>query len=145
MIYSFARVVCHVHTLLLARELSTIVEGQGLGTVHIMEGACSTMCFLEKYEHQHVHFHIHIHIQIHVYFMYVYIHMCVYVCVFVFFVVWCRVMSCAARRWEVGWLDVGRCGVAWRGVVRCGVVRCGVVCVCVLLSIYCNGQERSVQ
>ena len=30
--------------------------------------------------------------------------MCLYVCVFVFLVVWCRVMSCAARGWVVGWL-----------------------------------------
>ena len=36
-----ARCVCHVHTLLLGRERSTIVEGQRLGTVHIMEGTCS--------------------------------------------------------------------------------------------------------
>ena len=38
--------------------------------------------------------------------------MCVYVCVFVFFVVWCRVMSCAAYCWLlVGWLGVVWCGV----------------------------------
>ena len=63
------------------------------------------------------------HIHIHVYLMCVYIYMCVYVCVFVFFVVWCRVMSCAARRWVVG------CGAVWCGVVWCGV------CVCCCRSI----------
>ena len=132
-LYSFARVVCHVHTLLLGRELSTIVEGQGQGTVHIMESyVFQNVFFLRNVNTKHVHIHIHIHIQIHVYFMRVYTYMCVYVCIFVLFVVWCRVMSCAARCWVVGWL----------GVVLCGVVWCGV---CVLLSIYCNGQERSVQ
>ena len=64
---------------------------------------------LEKYEHQHVHIQINVHAN----FMCVYIYLCVYVCVFAFFVVWCRVMSCAARRWVVGWLGVGRCGVVW--------------------------------
>ena len=43
-LYSFARVVCHVHALSQGRELSTIAEGQGLGTVHIVEGTCSRMC-----------------------------------------------------------------------------------------------------
>ena len=41
---------------------------------------------------------------------YRYIYMCVYVCVCLFFVVWCRVMSCVARR---GWLG----GWVWCGVV----------------------------
>ena len=37
-------------------------------------------------------------------------YMCVYVCVSLFFVVWCRVMSCVARRcWLGGW--------AWCGAV----------------------------
>ena len=83
--------------------------------------------FLEKYEHRHVHIHIHIHIKITIHFqirvhnlIHVYVHVRVHmhvrvrvcVCVFfVFFVVWCRVMSCAARCW----LLVGWCGVVWCG------------------------------
>ena len=83
---------------------------------------------LEEYEHQHVHIHIHIHVQRHVFFTCVCIFMCVYVCDFVFLL--CGAVSCRVPR-VVGWL------------VGCGVVWCGVVCV--LLSIYCNGEERSVQ
>ena len=68
--------------------------------------------FLEKYEHRHVHIHIHIHRQIHVSLqIHVYLHVRVHmqvrvrVCLCFFFVVWCRVMSCAARcRLLVGWL-----------------------------------------
>ena len=52
--------VCHVF--FLKRKHSTIVEGQRLGTVHIMEGTCSRLrFFVKKYEHRHVHIHIHIH------------------------------------------------------------------------------------
>ena len=72
-------------------ELSTIVEGQMLGTVHIMEGTCSRLGFFrEKYLytniqiHIHVHLHVHIQIQIHVH-----LHVRVRVCL-CFFVVWCR-------------------------------------------------------
>ena len=37
----FARAVCDVYTLPLRRERSTILEGQRLGTLHIMDGTCS--------------------------------------------------------------------------------------------------------
>ena len=55
--------------------------------------------YIYIYIHIHVHIHIHIHLQIHVR---------VRVCLF-FFVVLCGVMSCAARRWVVGWLGVVWC------------------------------------
>ena len=45
----FARAVCHFYTFLLGRGYSTIVEGQRLGTVHIMEGTCSRLRFFVKY------------------------------------------------------------------------------------------------
>ena len=87
-------------------ELSTIVEGQTLGTVHIMEGTCSRLRFFfrEKYEHRHVHIHIRIH-------NYVHIHS--------FIKNTCTKTSAITRL--SGWL----CG----GVVWCGVVRCVVVVV----------------
>ena len=70
--------------------------------------------FLEKYEHRHVHMHLHIHIQIHAHKqdMDTYMHVRVRVCLCVFFVVWCRVMSCARCSLLVGW-----CGVVWCVVV----------------------------
>ena len=52
---------------------STILEGQVLGTVHIMEGTCSRLGFFVR----------NIYIYIYKY-KYMYIYMCVYVCVFVF-------------------------------------------------------------
>ena len=68
-------------------------------------------------------------------------------CVFVFLL--CGAVSCRVPR-VVGWLGAVRCGavrcgVVWCGVVCCGVLWCVVVCCGVLLSIYCNGEERSVQ
>ena len=45
-------------------------------------------------------------------------------------------MSCAARGWVVGWCGAVLCCVVWW---------CVVCVVCVLLSIYCKGEERSVQ
>ena len=42
-------------------ERSTIVEGQRLGTVHIMEGTF----FREVLSHIHTHIHFHIHVHIH--------------------------------------------------------------------------------
>ena len=53
-------------TLLARRDHSTILEGQRLGTVHIIEVTCSRLrFFLEKYEHRHVHVHIHINNYVH--------------------------------------------------------------------------------
>ena len=70
MIYSFPAVWSVMSTLLSRMELSTIVEGQTLGTVHIMEGTCSRLRFFfrEKYDHRHVHIHIHIHNFLHIHF-----------------------------------------------------------------------------
>ena len=71
-----------------------------------------TRFFREKYiyiyiyiyiHYIHIHIHVYIHIQIHAH-----IHVRVRVCLFDFDV-WCRVMSCAARRWVVGWLGVVWC------------------------------------
>ena len=49
----------------------------------------------------YTYIYIHIHIYIYIY-LYIETYMCVYVC-------GCRVMSCAARRWVVGWLGVVCC------------------------------------
>ena len=46
MIYSFAVVRLVMSALVSGMEHSTIVEGQMLGTVHIMEGTCSKLLFL---------------------------------------------------------------------------------------------------
>ena len=117
------RVVCHIHTLLCRRERSTIVEGQMLGTVYIMEGTCSRLCFLLR-NMRHVHIHIQIQIRIHVY-----IHVRVRVCL-CFFVAWCHVMSCAARCWLlVGWLG------GWVVVVVVVVVWCVVVDIVVVVLV----------
>ena len=87
------------------RENSTIVEGQRLGTVHIMEGTCSGLRFFREciyiHIHIHVHVHMHVHIQIHVH-IHVLIHVRVRVCLCFFF------LLCGA---------VG--GVVWSGVVWC--------------------------
>ena len=59
-------------------------------------------------------------------YIYTYIYMYIFMCV-----LWCRVMSCVARRCWLG-------GVVWCGVAWCGVVWCGDVvvsnCVLVVLS-----------
>ena len=104
--------------------LSTIVEGQRLGTVHIMEGTCSRLCFYLRNMNTDIYIYKYMYI-----FKYTKIYMCVYIytcactyawactCVSVFFVVWCRVMSCAARcsllvvGWVVGWLGMVWCRV----------------------------------
>ena len=74
-------------------EHSTIVEGQRLGTVHIMEGTCSRPCFsreMSKMSDMDMY-------------------MCVYVCVFFFFcLVPCHVVCRASLL--VGWLGVVWCG-----------------------------------
>ena len=117
----FARAVCHVYTLLLGRGYSTIVEGQRLGTVHIMEGTCSRLRFFVRififtYTHTHTHTRTHTYANTCT-------KTCACACVF-FFVVWCRVMSCAARRWVVG------CGVVL-STCRCR----GGLCPCVVVRL----------
>ena len=75
-------------------EHSTIVEGQRLGTVHIMEGTF----FREVYTH--IHIHIHIHTRTHTFQKKTF------------------TKTCACARLG-GWL----CGrVVWCGVVWCGVL-----------------------
>ena len=74
----------------------------------------------DMYRHRYTYTHLLIPIHVH-------IHVRVRVCLCVFFVVWCRVMSCAACRW------LG--GLVWCGVVWCGVVWCGVV----LSTCRCRG------
>ena len=49
-----SRVVCRVYTFLPRREHSTIVEGQRLGTAHIMERTCSRLPFLVRNCAKHV-------------------------------------------------------------------------------------------
>ena len=123
--------VCHVHTLLPGSELSTIVEGQRLGTVLIMEGTCSRLRFYMRnmntdmfiYTYTCTYTYMYIYKDMKTY-MCVYIYMCVYVCVFVFF---CGAVFLSLVGWLVGWLVVVWCGVVWCGVVWCGVVWCGVV------------------
>ena len=56
---------------------------------------------------------------------YIYKYMYIYMCVCLFFVVWCRVMSCAARRWVVG------CGVVL-STCRCR----GGLCPCVVVPLF---------
>ena len=75
------------------------MEGQRLGTVHIMEGTF----FREIY----IHIHIHIHIQIHVH-----IHVRVRVCLCFFLL--CVAVSRRVPR-VVGWLG----GWVWCGVMWC--------------------------
>ena len=85
-------------------EHSTIVEGQRLGTVHIMEGICSRLVFfviyiyIYIYKYIQIHLHVHIHIQIHVP-----LHVRVRVCL-CFFLLLCGAVG------GVGW------GVMWCGV-----------------------------
>ena len=70
-------------------EHSTIVEGQRLGRVHIMEGTF----FREVYTHIHIHIHTHIHVHINFQQKHVPKHVRV-------------------RGWVVGCV-VGWCGVVW--------------------------------
>ena len=89
-------------TLLSRMELSTIVEGQALGTVHIMEDRVPDYVYRYRYSYTYTY-------------TYTYMYTCiyVYVCVFVFFF-----LLCGAVGGGVGW-------VGWSGVCR-GVVWCGV-------------------
>ena len=101
--------LCGLSCLHLSRRTnsSTILEGQMLGTVHIMEGTCSRLGFFVRNIHIyiyifiqiHIHVHLHVHIQIQIH---VHSHVRVRVCL-CFFVVWCR------------WWWSGVCGV-WCGV-----------------------------
>ena len=91
---------------LLRREHSTIVEGQRLGIVHIMEGTFLRDIYIYTYKYTNIYKYMYKYMYI-----YMCVYVCMYVCVFVFYVVWCRVMSCAARGWVVGWLGVVWCGV----------------------------------
>ena len=87
------------------------MEGQRLGTVHIMEGTCSRQGFFVRniyiyiyiyiYIKIHIHVHIHVHIDVH-------IHVRVRVCLF-FCVVPCHVVCRASLGWLGGWV--------WCGVV----------------------------
>ena len=79
-------------TLLSRMELSTIVEGQALGTVHIMEDRVPDYVFRYRYSYTYT---------------YMYTCIYVYVCVFVFF-------FCCVVPLVVGW-------GGWGGV-GCGVV-----------------------
>ena len=83
--------VDNVHTLLSRREHSIIVEGQRLGTVHIMEGTCCRLRFSVRNEQKRdtdMYMNTNMYI-----FTYKNMYVCVCVCLFFFFVVWCRVMS----------------------------------------------------
>ena len=69
--------------------------------------------YIYTYTYTYIYTHTCIfHVRVH-------IHVRVRVCLCVFLL--CGAVSCAARRWVVGWLGVGRCGAVWCGVVRCGV------------------------
>ena len=70
-------------------EHATIVEGERLGTVHIVEATCSRLRFFVRNMNTDM-----------CTYTYMYIYMCVYVCVFVFASL-------------VGWLGVVWCGVLW--------------------------------
>ena len=63
--------------------LQTILEGQMLGTVHIMEGTCSRLGFFVR----NIFIYIYIYKYTYTYtykYKCMYMYMCVYVCVFVF-------------------------------------------------------------
>ena len=80
---------------------STILEGQMLGTVHIMEGTCSRLGFFVRkiyifQIHIHVHLHVHIQIQIHVH-LHVRVRVCVFFCCVVPLVVEWGVVLCEWR------------------------------------------------
>ena len=94
-------------TLLSRMELSTIVEGQRLGTVHIMEDRVPDYVYRYRYSYTYTYTYTY---------TYIYMYTCiyVYVCVFVFFFCCCVVPLVVG----VGWV-----GVEW-GVPRCGVVWC---------------------
>ena len=83
MIFSFAAVRLVMSTLYQDGQNSTILEGQMLGTVHIMEGTCSRLGFFVR----NIDFFKYTYTYTYTYtykYKYMYIYMCVYVCVFVF-------------------------------------------------------------
>ena len=103
------------------------LEGERLGTAHIMEGTCSRLRFFvrDMNTDMNIYTSIHIHIQIHVFTIVRVQFSCACTCVSLsVFALWCRVMSCAARRWLV-W-----CGVVWCVVLCCVVLCCVVLCCC---------------
>ena len=97
LIYSFRALWFVMSAFVSIMEHSTIVEGQRLGTVHIMEGTCSRLRFFVRNEHTMTP---RCTGTPPCTYTYRYMYMCVYVCVFFF--VWCRVMSCVARRCWLG-------------------------------------------
>ena len=70
-------------TLLSRKEHSNIVEGQSLGTVHIMEGTCSKLRFFFRNE-QNSGTGMHM-------LMYMYMYMCMYMCMYAYVCVCMRV------------------------------------------------------
>ena len=114
------------------REHSTIVEGQSLGIVHIMEGTFFRDVYLHiqmrTQKHVHVHIHIQIHIQIHAH-----IHVRVRVCLCFFLL--CGAVSCRVPR-VVGWFGVVWCEWPegrWTNSLKS-------VLSCFVWWVYCNGQ-----
>ena len=104
----FSAVWSVMSTLLSKMERSTIVEGQTLGTVHIMEGTCSRLRFFMRNMNTDMCIYTYSYtiMYTYIYKKYMYIYICVY---------------------AVGWL------VGWS--CCCGVVWCGVVVVVVSLSL----------
>ena len=110
-------------------EHSTIVDGQKLGTVHIMEGTCSRLRFFIRNMSTDMYMYTEMYMN-----TYRYMYMCVYVCVFVFF---CCVVPChvVCRRVVDGW------------VVGCGVVlsMClcrGGLCPCVVVPLIASSLKN---
>ena len=81
---------------------STILEGQMLGTVHIMEGTCSRLGFFVRNIHIYIFIQIHIHVHLHVHIqIQIHVHLHVRVRVSLFF---CCVVPLVVE-WGVVWCE----------------------------------------